>query len=171
MSKWTIEEQENVVKASLVGALFVGWITAIFLLEEITLRWFGFVRISDAIGVSVIVPLIYYFHHLRKNPKALSYGWRIRELCGEFQDEYLRNRFQQATTLAFQLMIFAAFFGYVGAEIVTRFGDPAWLSFKMAPLLVIVCGNLSFYLSLRNVLDDQDDTPEPLIEQSVKDNS
>jgi len=171
MSKWTIEDQENVVRASLVGALFVAWITAIFLLKELTLLWFGFVRISDAIGVSVIIPLIYYFRQLRKNPKVLSYGWRLRELCGEFQDEYLRNRFQQATTLAFQLMMFAALFGYVGCEIVISFGDPAWLSYKMVPLLVIVSGNMSFYLSLRNVLDDQDDTPEPLIEQSSKDNS
>jgi len=171
MSKWTIEEQENVVKASLVGALFLVGFAAVFLLEELTLRWFGLVKISDAISVSVIVPLIYYFHHLRKNPKVLSYGWRLRELCGEFQDEYLRNRFQQATTLAFQLMMFAAFFGYVGGEIVTKFGDPAWLSYKMVPLLVIVSGNLSFYLSLRNVLDDQDDAAEPLIEQSSKDNS
>jgi MFS family permease len=171
MSKWTIEEQEKVVKASLVGALFVGWLTALFLLEELTLRWFGLVRISDAIGVSVIIPLIYYFRQLLKNPKVLSYGWRLRELCGEFQDEYLRSRFQQATTLAFQLMMFAAFFGYVGGEIVTKFGDPAWLSYKMVPLLVIVSGNLSFYLSLRNVLDVQDDAAEPLLEQSSKDNS
>ena len=171
MSKWTIEDQENVIKASLVGALFVAWITAIFLLKELTLLWFGFVRISDAIGVSVIIPLIYYFRQLRKNPKVLSYGWRLRELCGEFQDEYLRSRFQQATTLAFQLMMFAAIVGYVGGGIVNKFGDPAWLSYKMVPLLVIVSGNLSFYLSLRDVLDDQDDTPEPLIEQSSKDNS
>jgi hypothetical protein len=171
MSKWTIEEQENVVKASLVGALFLVGFAAVFLLEELTLRWFGLVKISDAIGVSVIIPLIYLIRQTWRNPKTLSYGWRLRELCGEFQDEYLRNRFQQATTLAFQLMIFAAFFGYVGAEIITRFGDPAWLSFKMAPLLVIFCGNLSFYLSLRNVLDDQDDAADLYIEQSSKDNS
>lgn len=160
MSKWTIEDQENVVKASLTNALFLSVLVAVFLLEDLTLHWFGLVKISDAIGVSVIFPLIYFIRQFWKQPKILSYGWRLRELCGDFQDEYLRSHFQRATTLAFQLMMLAAAFGFVGSDLVIKYGDPSWISYKMVPLFTVLIGNLSFYLSLRHVLDEQDDSAE-----------
>ena len=165
MRHMTIKEQENFIQASLTGAAFITVMATIFLLEEITLLWFGLTKISDAIGVSMLIPVLIYLVQMKKNPKMLSYGWRLRELCDEFDDEYLRSRFQSATTLAFQLMMFAALLGYIASDMVIQLGDPAWLSHKMLPFLVLFVGNLSFYLSLRNVLDVQDE----VVEQSTKD--
>jgi hypothetical protein len=157
MATWTIEDQENCVKASLFGALFVALITGFQLLRDISLFWFQMSTLSDVFGFGIFLSLIYFLVKVRKTPKLLSYGWKIREICGDFQDEYLRSRFQRATTLAFHLMITIAFAGYAATHLINKHGDPQWISFQLFPLLTIFIGTLSFYLSLRTVLDEQDE--------------
>lgn len=160
MTAWTIEDQENCVKAAITSAAFLSWLTGFHLLKDITLLWFQLNTVSEVIGAAIILPLIYFMYKMWQQPKLLSYGWRLREMCGDFQDEYLRSRFQRATTLAFQLTILAAFLGYVASELVLAQGHPQWLSYKLVSLLTVFVGMLSFYLSLCNVLDDQDEPAE-----------
>lgn len=160
MTTWTIEDQENCVKSAITSAAFLSWLTGFHLLKDITLLWFELTTVSEVIGAAIILPLIYFMYKMWQQPKLLSYGWRLREICGDFQDEYLRSRFQRATTLAFQLTILVAFLGYVASELVLAKGDPQWLSYKLVPLLTVFVGMLSFYLSLRNVLDEQDEPAE-----------
>lgn len=160
MSTWNIEDQENCVKAAITTAAFLSWLTGFHLLKDITLLWFQLNTVSAVIGAAIILPLIYFMYKMWQQPKLLSYGWRLREMCGDFQDEYLRSRFQRATTLAFQLTILVAFLGYVATELVLAHGNPKLLSYQQVPLLTVLVGMLSFYLSLRNVLDDQDEPAE-----------
>lgn len=160
MTTWSIEDQENCIKAAVTSAAFLSWFTGFHLLKDITLLWFQLSTVSAVIGAAIILPLIYFMYKMWQQPKLLSYGWRLREMCGDFQDEYLRSRFQRATTLAFQLTILVAFLGYVATELVLAHGNPQWLSYQQVPLLTVLVGMLSFYLSLRNVLDDQDEPAE-----------
>jgi len=160
MTTWTIEEQENCVKAAITSAAFLSWLTGFHLLQDITLLWFQLSAVSEVIGATIILPLLYFIYKMWQQPKLLSYGWRLREICGDFPDEYLRSRFQRATTLAFQLTIITAFLGYVATQLVLAHGHPQWLSYQQVPLLTVFVGMLSFYLSLRNVLDDQDEPTE-----------
>jgi hypothetical protein len=51
-----------------------------------------------------------------------------------------------------------AFFGHVATQLVLVHGHPQWFSYQQVPLLTVFVGMLSFYLSLRNVLDDQDES-------------
>jgi hypothetical protein len=124
------------------------------------LFWFELKTVSDAFGFGVLFSVIYFLVKVTKQPKLLSYGWKIREICGDFQDEYLRSRFQRATTLAFHLMLTIAFAGYAATNLINKHGDPQWISFQLFPLLTIFIGTLSFYLSLRTVLDEQDETAQ-----------
>ena len=156
MRHWTIEDQENSVKASIIASGFLALLFGIYLLEEITLRWFGLAKISDAIGFSAVFITIFFIRAIWKFPKMMSYGWRLKEIKGEFQDEYLRSNFQRATTLAFQLMILIGFLCYIVSNVLVNKGDPAWISYKLVTLLPVFVGLLSFYLSLRKVLDEQD---------------
>lgn len=156
MRHWTIEDQENSVKASIIASGFLALLFGIYLLEEITLRWFGLAKISDAIGFSAVFITIFFIRAIWKFPKMMSYGWRLKEMKGEFQDEYLRSNFQRATTLAFQLMILIGFLCYIASNLVVNKGDPAWISYKLVTLLPVVAGLSSFYLSLRKVLDEQE---------------
>lgn len=160
MQIWTIEDQENVVRAARLSANFLAILAGLWLIEDISLLWFNLTQVNALINLAMLLVLIIFLRKFWREPKLMSYGWRMRELCGDFQDEYLRSRFQSATTLAFQLMMMAAFFGFLIADLVIKHGDPSLISHKMVPLLTIFVGNLSFYLSLRNVLDDQDDTAE-----------
>ncbi|MFC4653536.1 MULTISPECIES: hypothetical protein [Rheinheimera] len=160
MATWTIEDQENCVKASHVGALFIALMTGFTLLKDISLYWFEQPAVSDIFGFGVAFSLIYFLYQVAKQPKFLSYGWRIREICGDFQDEYLRSRFQRATTLAYTLTITVAFAGYVATHLIIKNGDPQWVAFQPFPLLTVFVGTLSFYLSLRTVLDEQDEPAE-----------
>lgn len=157
MALWTIEDQENCVKASLFGAIFVALITGFELLRDISLFWFELKTVSDAFGFGVLFSVIYFLVKVTKQPKLLSYGWKIREICGDFQDEYLRSRFQRATTLAYHLTIVVAFSGYVITHLINKDGDPQWLVFQPFLLLTIFIGSISFYLSLRTVLDVQEE--------------
>ncbi|MDF3125057.1 hypothetical protein [Rheinheimera sp. 1928-s] len=157
MAVWTIEDQENCVKASIFGALFFALLTGFQLLKDISLFWFQLTVVSDAFGYGVLFSVIYFLVKVTKQPSLLSYGWKIREICGDFQDEYLRSRFQRATTLAFHLTITIAFAGYAATNLINKHGDPQWISFQLFPLLTIFIGTLSFYLSLRTVLDEQDE--------------
>lgn len=160
MATWTIEDQENCVKASIFGALFFALLTGFQLLRDISLFWFELKAVSDAFGFGVLFSVIYFLVKVTKQPSLLSYGWKIREICGDFQDEYLRSRFQRATTLAFHLMILIAFLGYAATHLINKHGDPQWLTFQPFPLLTIFSGTLSFYLSLRTVLDEQDEAAQ-----------
>ena len=160
MATWTIEDQENCVKAAIFGALFFALLTGFQLLRDISLFWFELKTVSDAFGFGVLFSLIYFLVKVTKQPSLLSYGWKIREICGDFQDEYLRSRFQRATTLAFHLTITIAFAGYAATNLINKHGDPQWLSFQPFPLLTIFIGTLSFYLSLRTVLDEQDEAAQ-----------
>lgn len=160
MQTWTIEDQENVVKAALCGASFLTTLSGLLLLKEVSLYWFSLQFVGDLFGLAILIPLMLFLRSMWREPKLLSYGWRLRELCGDFKDEYLRSRFQRATTLAFQLMMMVAFFGFVLADLTIKFGEPAWITHKMVPLLTVCVGNLSFYLGLRNVLDVQEDATE-----------
>ena len=160
MARWTIEDQENCVKAAISGALFFALLTGFQLLRDISLFWFELKTVSDAFGFGVLFSVIYFLVKVTKQPKLLSYGWKIREICGDFQDEYLRSRFQRATTLAFHLMLTIAFAGYAATNLINKHGDPQWISFQLFPLLTIFIGTLSFYLSLRTVLDEQDETAQ-----------
>lgn len=155
MATWTIEDQENCVKAAIFGALFFALLTGFQLLKDISLFWFELKTVSDAFGFGVLFSVIYFLVKVRKQPKLLSYGWKIREICGDFQDEYLRSRFQRATTLAYHLTIVVAFSGYVITLLINKDGDPQWLAFQPFLLLTIFIGSISFYLSLRTVLDEQ----------------
>ncbi|WP_233080993.1 hypothetical protein [Rheinheimera soli] len=157
MAVWTIEDQENCVKATLFGALFFVLLTGFQLLKDISLFWFQLTLVSDAFGYGVLFSVIYFLVKVTKQPSLLSYGWKIREICGDFQDEYLRSRFQRATTLAFHLTITIAFAGYAATNLINKHGDPQWISFQLFPLLTIFIGTLSFYLSLRSVLAEQDE--------------
>lgn len=160
MATWTIEDQENCVKAALFGALFFAQLTGFQLLRDISLFWFDLKAVSDAFSYGVLFSLIYFLVKVTKQPKLLSYGWKIREICGDFQDEYLRSRFQRATTLAYNLTIVVAFSGYVTTHLINKDGDPQWLVFQPFLLLTIFIGSLSFYLSLRTVLDEQDEAAQ-----------
>ncbi|KOO59649.1 hypothetical protein WH43_02490 [Rheinheimera sp. KL1] len=160
MARWTIEDQENCVKAAISGALFFALLTGFQLLRDISLFWFELKTVSDAFGFGVLFSVIYFLVKVTKQPGLLSYGWKIREICGDFQDEYLRSRFQRATTLAFHLMLTIAFAGYAATNLINKHGDPQWISFQLFPLLTIFIGTLSFYLSLRTVLDEQDETAQ-----------
>ncbi len=160
MAVWTVEDQENCVKASTFGALFLALLTGFQLLKDISLFWFEFKAVSDAFGYGVLLSLVYGLIKLTKEPKLLTYGWQTREASGAFQDEYLRSSFQRATTLAFHLMIFVALSGYAATHLVLKHGDPQWVSFQPFPLLTIFVGTLSFYLSLRTVLDEQDEAAQ-----------
>ena len=160
MQIWTIEDQENFVRAARLSANFLAILAGLWLIEDIGLLWFNLTHARDLISLATLLTLIIFIRKFWREPKLLSYGWRLRELCGDFQDEYLRSRFQSATTLAFQLMMMVALLGFFIADLTKKYGEPSWISHKMVPLLTVFIGNLSFYLSLRNVLDDQDDTAE-----------
>lgn len=160
MQIWTIEDQENFVRAARLSANFLAILAGLWLIEDIGLLWFNLTHARDLISLATLLTLIIFIRKFWREPKLLSYGWRLRELCGDFQDEYLRSRFQSATTLAFQLMMMVALLGFFIADLTIKYGEPSWISHKMVPLLTVFIGNLSFYLSLRNVLDDQDDTAE-----------
>lgn len=160
MTVWTIEDQENCVKAAILGALFFALLTGFQLLKDISLFWFDLKAVSDAFGVGVLFSVIYFLVKVTKQPKLLSYGWKIREICGDFQDEYLRSRFQRATTLAYNLTIVVAFSGYAITNLINKNGDPQWLAFQPFLLLTIFIGSISFYLSLRTVLDEQDEVTQ-----------
>ncbi len=160
MAVWTINDQENCVKAALFGALFVALITGFQLLKDISFFWFQMSTLSDVFGFGILCSVIYFLVKVRKLPKLLSYGWKIREICGDFQDEYLRSRFQRATTLAFNLMITIAFTGYAATNLINKHGDPQWIAFQPFLLLTIFIGTLSFYLSLRTVLEEQDEAAQ-----------
>lgn len=157
MATWTIEDQENCVKAAIFGALLFAQLTGFQLLRDISLFWFDLKAVSDAFGFGVLFSVIYFLVKVTKQPKLLSYGWKIREICGDFQDEYLRSRFQRATTLAFHLTITIAFAGYAATNLINKHGDPQWLAFQPFLLLTIFIGSISFYLSLRTVLAEQDE--------------
>lgn len=122
--------------------------------------WFELKAASDVFGFGVLVSVVYFLVKVTKQPKLLSYGWKIREICGDFQDEYLRSRFQRATTLAYHLTIALAFAGYVTAQLISKKGNPDWLAFQPFLLLTIFIGSISFYLSLRTVLDEQDEAAQ-----------
>ena len=160
MSTWTIKEQENVMKSALFGASFLACLTGVLLLKEISLHWFNQPLVSDLFGMAILVPLFFFLRNMWREPKLLSYGWRLRELCGDFRDEYLRSSFQRATTLAFQLMMITAFLGFVATDIIIKYAESGWISHRMVPLLTVFVGNLGLYLGLHKVLDDQDDTAE-----------
>jgi hypothetical protein len=160
MARWTIEDQENCVKASIFGALFFALLTGFQLLRDISLFWFELKIVSDIFGVGILASLVYFLVKVAKQPSLLSYGWKIREICGDFQDEYLRSRFQRATTLAYHLTIALAFAGYVTAQLISKKGNPDWLAFQPFLLLTIFIGSISFYLSLRTVLDEQDEAAQ-----------
>ena len=160
MATWTIEDQENCVKAAIFGALFFALLTGFQLLRDISLFWFELKAVSDAFSYGVLFSVIYFLVKVTKQPKLLSYGWKIREICGDFQDEYLRSRFQRATTLAYHLTLVVAFSGYVTTHLITKNGNPDWLGFQPFLLLTIFAGSISFYLSLRTVLDEQDETAQ-----------
>lgn len=157
MATWTIEDQENCVKAAIFGALFFAMITGFQLLRDISLFWFELEAVSDAFSYGVLFSVIYFLVKVTKQPKLLSYGWKIREICGDFQDEYLRSRFQRATTLAYNLTLVVAFSGYAVTHLLNKHGDPQWLAFQPFLLLTIFVGSISFYLSLRTVLDEQEE--------------
>lgn len=157
MTVWTIEDQENCVKAALLGALFFALLTGFQLLRDISLFWFELKIVSDIFGVGILASLVYFLVKVAKQPSLLSYGWKIREICGDFQDEYLRSRFQRATTLAYHLTIALAFAGYATAQLISKKGNPDWLAFQPFLLLTIFIGSISFYLSLRTVLDEQEE--------------
>lgn len=160
MSKWTIQAQENIVKAAILSSGFLAALSGLYLAQDILLHWFGLVRVSAAVELLVVIPLFYVLKQIHQQPVILSYGWRLQELYGDHLEEYLRSRYQRATALGFQLMILTGFFGYVLAHLILAHGDPAWISHKMVPFLTLFVGNLSFYLSLRHVLDDNDAAAE-----------
>lgn len=160
MATWTIEDQENCVKAAIFGALFCALITGFQLLKNISLFWFELEAVSNAFSYGVLFSAIYFLVKVTKQPSLLSYGWKIREICGDFKDEYLRSRFQRATTLAYHLTIVVAFSGYVITHLINKNGDPQWLAFQPFLLLTIFVGSISFYLSLRTVLDEQDEAAQ-----------
>ncbi len=157
MSNWTIQEQENSVKAAATCACFVSWLSGIWLLEQISLFWPELKGVNTTLLIALLVTVGWFLRKLSQQPSLLSYGWRMREICGEFQDEYLRTSFQRATSRAFYLMTLIAFIGLVTPDVVAKFTDPAVLSNQLFPLLILLSGNLSFYLQLRGVLDDSAD--------------
>ncbi len=158
MTKWTIEDQENCVKSGITGAAFVALLTGFELLRSISLSWLENKALADVFGVGVILSVFYFLYQIRHQPKMMSYGWKIKEINGDFQDEYLRSRFQRATTMAFQLAMLTAFAGYALTELVLELGKTAMLPPQLVPLLTVFVGTLAFYLNLRTALDEQDET-------------
>lgn len=157
MANWTIQDQENSVKAAATGACFLSWLSGIWLLEQISLFWPELKGVNTALSIALLVTVGWFLRKIAQQPSFLSYGWRIREICGDFQDEYLRTSYQRATSRAFSLMLLMAFIGLVTPEVVANFAEPTLVSNQLFPLLILFSGNLSFYLQLRGVLDDSAD--------------
>ncbi len=157
MSNWTIQDQENSVKAAATGACFVSWLTGIWLLEQISMFWPELTGVNAVLSIALLVTVGWFLRKMSQQPRLLSYGWRLREICGEFHDEYLRASFQRATSRAFSLMMLVALIGLVTPDVVAKFADPARVSNQLFPLLILFSGNLSFYLQLRGALDDAAD--------------
>ncbi|MCT6698049.1 hypothetical protein [Rheinheimera sp. 4Y26] len=157
MKTWTIEDQENCVKSGITGAAFVAALTGFELLRDITLAWFDFKLLADVFGIGIILSVLWFLYQIRHQPKMMTYGWKIREINGDFQDEYLRSRFQHATTMAFQLAMLTAFTGYAFTELLINEGKTALLPPQLVPLFTVFVGTLTFYLKLRTTLDEQDD--------------
>lgn len=160
MSKWTVQEQESSVKAAVFSSAFISLICLVYFLDEISLLWFKSELANDLLGFGYFIAVFYFFRSLYREPQLLNYGWRLRELHGDYPDEYLRSRFQRATALAFQLMIATSFLCIVLTDLVVKFGWQTFLSFKLFSIVTALVGSLSFYLALRTVLSEQDDTDQ-----------
>lgn len=154
MINWTIQQQENSVKAAVTGACFLSWLSGIWLLEQISFFWPEQKGVHAALSIALLVAVGWFLRKVAQQPGFFRYGWRLREICGEFQDEYLRTSFQRATSRAFYLMTSIAFIGLVAPDVVAKFADPSVIPQQLFPLLILFSGNLSFYLQLRTVLDD-----------------
>jgi hypothetical protein len=157
MSNWTIQDQENSVKAATTGACFLSWLSGIWLLEQICLFWPELKGVNTVLSIALLVTIGWFLRKLAQQPGFFSYGWRMREICGEFQDEYLRTRFQRATCRAFHLMTGIAITGHLTLGLVADFAELVVISNQLFPLLILFSGNLSFYMQLRGVLDDSAD--------------
>lgn len=160
MSKWTVQEQENSVKAAVFSSALISLISFIYLLDEISLLWFKSEAANDLITFGYLIAVYYFFRTLSREPALLNYGWRLRELHGDYVDEYLRSRYQRATALAFQLMTLMSFLCIVFTDLVAKFGWEEFLSFKLFSILTLLAGSLSFYLKLRTVFHEQDDVDQ-----------
>lgn len=157
MATWTIQQQEDGIKAAISSAFFLTAYTGFSLLDDISTRWFGLPIMSSIMQFGLMIAVLYFLRQMYKQPNLLSYGWRIREMFGDYPDEYLRSCFQRATTIACQLMIMSGFAVYVLTMLIEKHGDPKWLSYKIVILLPIFIGNLSFYLTLRTTFDDAEE--------------
>ena len=167
MATWTIQQQEDGIKAAISSAFFLTAYTGFSLLDDISTRWFGLPIMSSIMQFGLMIAVLYFLRQMYKQPSLLSYGWRIREMFGDYPDEYLRSRFQRATTIACQLMIMSGFAVYVLTMLIEKHGDPKWLSYKIVVLFPMFIGNLSFYLTLRTALDDATEQNEPSNEGSL----
>ncbi|WP_040554146.1 hypothetical protein [Rheinheimera sp. A13L] len=157
MSKWSVQDQENSVKAAVFSSAFISLISFVYFLDEISLLWFKSEAANDLLTFGYLIAVFYFFRTLSCQPGLLNYGWRLRELHGDYADEYLRSRYQRATALAFQLMIITSFLCIVLTDLLVKFGWADFLSFKLFSILTVLVGSLSFYLKLRTVFNEQDD--------------
>ncbi len=160
MSTWSIQEQEASIKAATINAGFISCLTGSLLFEELSSKWLQVTALSYFFEISILVCCILFLRKAVKNPQLLSFGWRKREIYGNYQDEYLRSGFQQASTVAFQITIIVCFVGYLCSDLIAKNGDPSWVFDKHFLLLSVFAGNLTFYLKLRQMFDDQDEQPE-----------
>ncbi len=160
MSTWSIQEQEASIKATTLSAGFISGLTGCMLFEELSTKWLQVTALSYFFEISILVCCVLFLRQAAKNPQLLSFGWRKREIYGNYQDEYLRSGFQQASTVAFQSTIIIAFVGYLFSDLIAKNGDPSWVFDKQFLLLSVFVGNLTFYLKLRQMFNDQDDQDE-----------
>jgi hypothetical protein len=160
MSKWSVQEQEDSVKAVVLNSAFISWISILWFLDEITLLWFKSEAANDLLLLGYLPCFYYYFRQIKNHPTGLNHGWRLSEWYGSYLDEYLRSRFQRAATMAFHVMLTAALLGIVLPDLLVKVGLEYFLSFKLFSILTLFVGSLSFYLNIRTVLDEQDDTEQ-----------
>ncbi|MBU1620383.1 MAG: hypothetical protein KJ556_09020 [Gammaproteobacteria bacterium] len=160
MSKWSVQEQENSVKAAAFSSAFISWISILWFLDEITLLWFKSETANDLLLLGYLPCLYYIFRQMKNHPTVLNHGWRLAEWYGNYLDEYLRSRFQRATTMAFHMMLTVALLGVVLPDLLLKFGLDHFLSFKLFSIVTLFVGSLSFYLNIRTVFNEQDDTEQ-----------
>ncbi len=158
MTTWSIQEQEGAIKAAIISSGFLTAFTGFNLLAEISTRWLGLPMLSTIMHVGLLVSSIMFIRALWMHPNVASHGLRLREIFGNYTDEYLRSRFQRATTVACQLMIGSGFAIYVLVMFIDKHSNSAWISYELVALLPLFIGNLSLYWTLRNTLDDADES-------------
>lgn len=169
MQAWSIQQQEFAIQRSLFWSGFISLVSISIFIRQLALHWAESPDLAMWLEAPSILLYFYSIYRICRQPELIRWNTERKfnaDWRADFNDEYLKQAFLQASNKGYQSAVGIA---VVGSVLTLSPSDwlaslSQWFPADVLLPLVGLVGTGAFYLSLRSALQDEN----PLDEQATR---